>query len=150
MRLFDTSEYERAAFTWESFLTYVVYCVNIQGSALYDATLGDQEMIDQMYEQAVAEQSAKVKREKSPETEYRPPRRGYSREVEALYDMQDNIVALRAEMGRWPRTTSEKLMSKRPWFPSEVVQERMRARARSRRDAAVKAAQARWSETNGT
>jgi hypothetical protein len=124
-----------------------VHCTNIQGSALYDSTLGDREMIDQMYEEAKAEQSAKVKRTTpEDELEYRPPRRGYSREVEALYDLTDHIVALRAEMGRWPNTQTARAFTRRPWFPAEVVQEKMRKRAKQNVNRAIAAAQARWQE----
>lgn len=143
MRLFDVPADERALYSWESFLRAAVYCTNIQGSALYDATLGDQDLIEQMYQDALAEQSSKIIRPKGPVTEFRPPRRGYSREVEALYDLQDNIIAMRAEAGHWPRTSTEKVMTKRPWFPAEVVQERMAQRSRTIRDNRIAAAQAR-------
>lgn len=101
-----------------------------------------------MYADAVAEQSSKRKVDPAAEIEYRPPRRGYSREVEAIYDLHDSIVALRAESGRWPRTQTERMLARRPWFPAEVVQERMRRRARGRRDSAIAKAQARWSQRN--
>ena len=127
-----------------------MYCTNIQGSALYDATLGDKELIDQMYAEAMAKQSAKRREEPKPvEEESRPARRGYSREVEAIYDLTDNVVALRGELGRWPRTTTERQMTKRPWFPAEVVADRMRHRARQKRDSAIVAAQAAWSKAHG-
>lgn len=127
-----------------------MYCTNIQGSGLYDATLGDEELIAQMFEEAKAKQSSKMKApEHKPEMEYRPPRRGYSREVEAIYDLTDNIVALRGEMGRWPRTTTTSAMSKRPWFPGELVQEKMRRRAKAHVSSAIERAQARWAENNG-
>lgn len=134
--------------SWDALIRHIVYCTNIQGSALYDATLGDQQLVDDMYEQLVEEQSSKRKPvdENGVEIEHHPPRRGYSREVEAIYDLTDNIVALRAEMGSWPRTQSAKMMSKRPLFPVEAAQERMRARARKRRDDAISKAQARWRE----
>jgi hypothetical protein len=148
-RLFP-DEYRSSVFTWDQFLEWTVYVTNIQGSAMYDASLGDTALIDDLYEQARAEQSAKIKKTEKPEDEWRPPRRGYSREVEAIYDLVDNLVALRGEMGRWPATTTERVMSKRPWFPAEVVQERMRAYARHRRDTALKAAQSRWSRHHGT
>lgn len=120
---------------------------------MYDATLGDEALIDEMYEAAREEQSSKRKRVEDDLAGLeanRPPRRGYSREVEAIYDLVDNVVALRGEMGKWPRTATERSMSKRPWFPSEVVQERMRQYARKRRDAAIKEAQDRWRKANGT
>jgi len=126
-----------------------LHCTNIQGSALYDATLGDEDLIEQMFEDAKAEQSAKV-RVKKPENaiEDRPPRRGYTREVEATYDLIDNIVALRAEMGRWPTTQTARAFSRRPWFPAERVQDLMSKRARQHVNRAIAAAQARWSERN--
>lgn len=141
---FWPEQYPSGVYSWEEFIRCAVYCTNIQGSALYDATLGDQDLIDQMYEEMVAEQSSKRKKQIEPGEEPRPPRRGYSREVEAIYDLTDNIVALRGEMGKWSRTTTERQMSKRPWFPAEVAQERMRARARHRRDTAIRRAQAHW------
>lgn len=118
-----------------------MYCTNIQGSALYDATLGDKDLIDQMYEQAIAEQSAKRKKEPD-EAEYHPPRRGYTREVEALHEVVDNLIAMRAENGKWPATSVR--FSPRPLFPAEAVHDRMRARARQRRDAAIAKAQNRF------
>ncbi len=119
---------------------------NIQGSALYDATLGDSDMIEEMYQEARRKQSAKVKEVEKEEEEYRPPRRGYTRTVEAIYDLTSNIVALRGELGRWNRTTTANQMPKRPWFPAEVVQARMAAYARSRRDAAIARSQQRHRE----
>lgn len=123
---------------------------NIQGSALYDASLGDPELVNVMYEQLIAEQSAKRKkaREEKEDSE-NPPRRGYSREVEAIYDLIDNIVALRAEMGRWPRTQSTRLMSRRPLFPGEAARRRADERARKRRDLAIAIAQARVPKEDG-
>lgn len=123
---------------------------NIQGSALYDASLGDPELVNQMYEQMVQEQSSKRKKlREDAEEEENPPRRGYSREVEAIYDLADNIVALRAEMGRWPRTQTTRVMSRRPLFPAEAARQRMAARARKRRDAAIAKAQQQWQSDNG-
>jgi hypothetical protein len=125
-----------------------VYCTNIQGSALYDATLGDKELIEQMYAEEIARISAKIVVKEEGEKEARPPRRGYTREVEALYDLTDNIVALRGEMGRWSPTTTERQMSKRPWFPGEVVAYRVRNRNRSKRDERIKASQQAWAARN--
>ena len=124
-----------------------MYCTNVQGSALYDSTLGDQELVDQMYEDAKAEQSAKQKK-RLPEGELEPraSRRGYSREVEAIYDLTDNIVALRAERGKWPPAQTAKSFPKRPWFPSEIVALRMSKRAKQRVNSAVAQAQAHWQE----
>jgi hypothetical protein len=102
-------------------------------------------LLDQMYEDAKAEQSSKAKKTDSAKLEPRPPRRGYSREVEAIYDLTDNLVALRAEMGRWPPAQTTRAFTKRPWFPAEVVAERMRKRARARVNSAIAAAQSRWS-----
>lgn len=138
-----------ARFSWTEFINLTVYCTNIQGSALYDATLGDKELVDQMYEEELARNSAKVKERKTTELEARPPRRGYSREVEAIYDLTDNIVALRGEMGQWSPTTTERQMSKRPWFPAEIVQLRMRNRTRTIRDDKIAEAKARWRTRNG-
>lgn len=147
-RLFDAGDYTLSVLSWDALIRHIVYVTNIQGSALYDSTLGDEELVNEMYDQMVEEQSSKRKKEDEHgvEIEYHPPRRGYSREVEAIYDLTDNIVALRAEMGKWPRTQTAKMMSKRPLFPAEAAQERMRARARKRRDEAVAKAQARWRE----
>lgn len=137
-------------YSWECFIRYTVYVTNIQGSALYDASLGDPELVDQMFAQMVEEQSSKRKKNREEDEEIgNPPRRGYSREVEAIYDLTDNIVALRAEMGRWPRTQTTRLMSRRPLFPAEAARSRMDARARKRRDAAIAAAQARAAENGG-
>lgn len=128
----------------------MLYCTNIQGSALYDVTLGDKDLIDQIFEQLKREQSEKRKKpETNLEHEARPPRRGFTREVEAIYDLADNITALRAEFGKWPRTTTERAMVKRPWFPAELAQARMRHRAIQYRDGAIAAAQARWREKHG-
>lgn len=127
-----------------------MYVTNIQGSALYDATLGDEQLVEQIYEQLVGEQSSKIKKpEEDIENSARPPRRGYSREVEAIYDLSDHIVALRAEMGKWTRTATSRAMSKRPLFPAEAAQDRMRLRAKRRREDAVAKAQARWQQQNG-
>lgn len=123
-----------------------MYCTNEQGSALYDATLGDKELIDQLFEEMKAEQSAKKKVEKPEEEEWRPPRRGYTRGVEAVYDLTDNIVALRAEMGRWPSTQTERAFSKRPWFPAEVAKDRMRRRAKANVNRAIATAQQHWGQ----
>lgn len=103
-----------------------------------------------MYQEAVRKQSSKVV-EKAPdarpdELEWRPSRRGYSREVEAIYDLTSNIVALRGEMGHWPATTTERQMPKRPWLPSELVDEMMRARSRAIRDEKIAASQQRHKE----
>lgn len=120
-----------------------MYCSNIQGSALYDATLGDQELIESMYAEEIERISSKTVTKAEGEKEARPPRRGYTREVEALYDLTDNIVALRGEMGRWSPSHTERAMTKRPWFPAEVVATRVRNRNRTMRDAKIHASQAR-------
>lgn len=131
-------------------MRHTVYVTNIQGSALYDSTLGDEELIVQIYEQLVEEQSSKMRKsEEEKDISSRPPRRGYSREVEAIYDLSDHIVALRAEMGKWSRTQTSRAMSKRPLFPAEAAQERMRLRAKRRREDAVAKAQARWRQQHG-
>lgn len=117
---------------------------------MYDATLGEEELIVQIFNQLVEEQSSKIKKtEEELEKTSRPPRRGYSREVEAIYDLSDHIVALRAEMGKWSRTQTSRAMSKRPMFPAEAAQERMRLRAKRRREDAVAKAQARWQKEHG-
>jgi hypothetical protein len=130
---------------WGQFLRFSVYCTNIQGSALYDATLGEPQLIEDMYAEAIEEQSSKRKKAKSDNTVH-PPRRGYTREVEALTDLSDNIIALRAETGRWKPSSTK--FSPRPLFPSEAVQERMRLRSQQRRDQAIEAAKARWTKDN--
>lgn len=148
--MFDTDECIQASFSWDSFIRHMVYVTNIQGSAMYDATLGDNNLIDQIFDRLVEEQSKKIK--SNPEDDdilNRPPRRGYSREVEALYDLTDNIVALRAEMGKWSRMQTSRVMVKRPLFPAEAAQERMRKRAARRRENAIVTAQARWLKENG-
>lgn len=147
---FYPERYLPGAYPWEQFIRYAIHCTNIQGSALYDSSLGDEQLVEKMYEEAKAEQSAKIKKssEKSDGLEYRPPRRGYSRVVEAIYDLTDNVVALRAEMGRWPPSQTTKAFVKRPWFPAEMVQDRMRKRARKNVNRAIAAAQARWQERN--
>ena len=147
-RLYGADYYALSAVSWEDFLRHCVYCSNIQGSALYDATLGDEELILQIFEEMKEEQSSKRKKVVLPQDEARPSRRGYSREVEALYDLQDNIVALRGEMGNWPATRTEKVMAKRPWFPSEKAQAMMRQRARNIRDQRIEEAKARWRKRN--
>lgn len=147
--MYGLDEYHRCLYSWDAFLRHTVYVTNIQGSALYDVTLGDKELINQIFDQLVKEQSSKVKVvEKEKEISGRPPRRGYSREVEAIYDLSDHIVALRAEMGKWSGTATSRAMSKRPLFPAEAAQERMRLRAKKRRDDAVAKAQARWQREN--
>lgn len=138
-----------ARFTWQDFIDHTVYCTNIQGSALYDSTLGDKELIESMYEEELERISSKVVVKEEGDKELRPPRRGYSREVEAIYDMADNIVALRGEMGGWSPSHTERAMMKRPWFPSEVVAARVRNRNRSIRDAKIAQAQARSRNQNG-
>lgn len=144
---FYPGEYPAGAYPWEQFIRYAVHCTNIQGSALYDATLGDKQLIEELYAEAKKEQSAKKRAKPSgDELEPRPPRRGYSREVEAIYDLTDNIVALRAEMGRWSRGDTARGMSKRPWFPAEIVEDRMRRRSRKNRDRAIAESQAAWQE----
>jgi hypothetical protein len=151
VRLFPHTPEEISCYSWETFIRLAVYCTNIQGSALYDATLGDQDLIEEMYADLKEQQSSKRKpaASESPEIEERPPRRGYSREVEAIYDLIDNLVALRAEMGRWPQAQTARAFSKRPWFPGEVAQEKMRLRARRNVNRAIAAAQAHWLERQG-
>ena len=143
MRLYPHTEEEISRYPWQDFLDHVVYCTNIQGSALYDVTLGDAQMIEAMYQDELKRISSKLVVKRSEEKEWRPPRRGYTRTVEAIYDLTDNIVALRGEMGRWSPSHTERAMTKRPWFPSEVVAARIRNRNRTMRDAKIHAAQER-------
>lgn len=124
-----------------------MYCTNEHGSALFDSTLGDPELLEEMYKNAVKEQSSKLRKDESAE-EYHPARRGYTREVEATLDVADHLVALRAELGKWRGSSTR--FSPRPVFPAEAVQEKLRMRNRTIRDEKIKAAQARWSNENGT
>jgi hypothetical protein len=136
---FYPEHYPPGAYPWEQFIRYAVHCTNVQGSALYDETL-----VETMYQEMVIEQSSKIKKPKPDEVEEeRPPRRGYTRLVEAIYDLTDNVVALRAEMGRWPPAQTARAFTKRPWFPAEKAQAMMRRRAKERVNAAVAAAQQR-------
>lgn len=117
----------------------VVYCTNEHGSALFDMSLGDKDVIEDLYKAALERQSKKVKDVE--DDEYHPSRRGYTREVEATLEVADNVLALRAEMGKWKGNMR---FSPRPLFPAEVVQDRLRKRNRGIRDDRVAAAQARW------
>lgn len=137
----DSSKYP-----WEQFLRYAVYCTNEHGSALFDASLGDPDVLEDLYRQALEDQSRKlIKGEKE---EYQPSRRGYTREVEAILDVADNLIAMRAEMGKWKGSSTR--FSPRPVFPAEAVQERLRNRNRAIRDDRIRAAQERWRKQNGT
>jgi hypothetical protein len=147
VRLYPHTDEEISQYSWDEFIAHTVYVSNIQGSALYDASLGDPELIDEMFEDAKKKQSTK-RVDRTPESrpdeiEWRPSRRGYSREVEAIYDLTSNIVALRGELGRWPSHTTERQMPKRPWMPAELVEEMMRARSRRERDDRIARAQQR-------
>lgn len=102
-----------------------------------------------MYEEELARISSKLVSKEEREKEARPPRRGYTRTVEAIYDLMDNIVALRGELGRWSPATTERQMSKRPWFPGEVVAQRVRNRNRSIRDMKIRQSQNAWALRNG-
>jgi len=143
VRLYEHTDEEISRYSWQDFLDHLVYVTNIQGSALYDATLGDKELIETMYADELERISSKLVSKKDSDKEARPPRRGYTRTVEAIYDLVDNVVALRGEMGQWSPTSTQRQMSKRPWFPAEVVAERVRNRNRSIRDAKIAQAQAR-------
>lgn len=140
VRLYPHSQEEVSRYTWGDFLRFVVYCTNEAGSALYDATLGDQDVIDELYNAALEEQSKKLK--PKDEGEYHPSRRGYTREVEATLEVADNVIALRAEMGKWKGSSTR--FTPKPLFPAEAVQDRLRSRNRAIRDDRVAAAQARW------
>lgn len=113
---------------------------------MYDATLGDVDMIEAMYEAEKVKQSSKIKEDRKAAEEWRPTRRGYTRTVEAIYDLTSNVVALRGEMGRWNRNVTASQMPKRPWFPAEVVETRLAARSRAKRDAAIARSQQRHRE----
>lgn len=114
---------------------------------MFDATLGDPDVIEELYKQALEEQSKKQK--KGQQDEYQPSRRGYTREVEAALDVADNLIALRAEMGKWKGSSTR--FSVRPLFPSQAVQDRLRNRNRAIRDDRIAAAQARWrAKQNGS
>lgn len=123
-----------------------MYCTNIQGSALYDVTLGDEDLINDLYEKAKKEQSAKLKPVDEPNVKRHKPRRGYSREVEVLQDLVDNVIAFRAEAGKWKASSVK--YSARPQFPADAVRELMTARARARRDAAIVKAKSHWRSAN--
>lgn len=135
----DSSKYP-----WEEFLRNSVYCTNEHGSALFDVTLGDPDVLEDLYKQALEEQSKKLK--KVDEPTFHPSRRGYTREVEAILDVADNVIALRAETGKWKGSSTR--FSVRPVFPAEAVQDRMRKRNRAIRDDRIAAAQARWRKQN--
>jgi hypothetical protein len=149
VRLYEHTEEEISRYSWQDFLDHTVYLTNQQGSALYDATLGDAELIEQMYEEELERISSKLISKAEREKEVRPPRRGYTRTVEAIYDLVDNMVALRGELGRWSPSTTERQMSKRPWFPGEVVADRVRNRNRSIRDMKIRQSQNSWAQRNG-
>lgn len=102
-----------------------------------------------MYEEELARISSKLVSKEDREKDVRPPRRGYTRTVEAIYDLVDNMVALRGEIGRWSPSTTERQMSKRPWFPGEVVADRIRNRNRTIRDQKIKQSQTAWTQRNG-
>lgn len=142
VRLFPHSEEEVSRYTWGDFLRLVVYCTNEHGSALFDSSLGDKDVIDELYRTALEEQSKKLK--PKDEGEYHPSRRGYTREVEATLEVADNVIALRAEMGKWKGSSTR--FTPKPLFPAEAVQNRLKNRNRAIRDDRVAAAQARWSK----
>lgn len=101
-----------------------------------------------MYAEAVAEQSSKKRKvDKGPEDIYHPPRRGYTREVEKIDDLTDNIIALRAEMGKWRPSSTR--YTPRPLFPTQAVEEMMRHRARTIRDTRIRESQERWRKRHG-
>lgn len=104
-------------------------------------------MLNDLYEEEKRKQSAKIK-DPDADKPYHPSRRGYTREVEATLDVADHLVALRAELGKWRGSSTR--FSPRPVFPAEAVQEKLRMRNRTIRDEKIKAAQARWSNENGT
>lgn len=143
VRLFDEGP---TAFTWERFLRLAHYCTQEYGTALFDVTLGDPELIENMYKAELEKQSKKVK-DPTDDEDWHPSRRGYTREVAAILDVADNLVALRAEMGKWKGSSTR--MNPRPLFPSEAVQERLRKRNRSIRDDRIAAAQARYRARHG-
>lgn len=108
---------------------------------MFDSTLGDKELLEELYQDAKKKQSAKT-RDQSEDEPYHPARRGYTREVEATLDVADHLVALRAEIGKWRGSSTR--FSSRPLFPAEAVQERLRSRNRRIRDEKIAAAQGRW------
>lgn len=130
-------------YTWSDFLRWCAYATEEQGSELYRATLTDQDFVEQLYQQALAEQSSKIIK-KGPDEDRHPSLRGYTRTVEKLDDLTDNVIALRAESGNW-RPSSVRYTD-RPLFPMQAAQDRLAKRARSRRDAAILAAQNRYKE----
>lgn len=129
-------------YSWEQFVRYSVYCVNEQGSALFDETQGDEGLIQQMFDQLKEKQSNKIRESDRDEVPYYPPRRGYTRAVEKLDDLADNIIALRAEQGQWRPSATK--FTIRPLFPAEAAKEMMRNRNRKIRDSRIKEAQERW------
>lgn len=114
---------------------------------MYDATLGDSGLIDDLYAQAVEKQSSKIK-DREDDAPYYPSRRGYTREVEATLDVADNLIALRAETGKWRPSSTR--FNPRPLFPGEAVQDKLRARNRKIRDEKIAAAQGRWRLDNAS
>lgn len=114
---------------------------------MYDSALGDPELVDKIYKEEVEKQSSKRRVVETNDGDHHPPRRGYTREAELLQDLNDNMLAFRAESGHW-KTSSVKFTT-RPLFPAEAAQMRLRARAQSRRDAGIAAAQARWVREHG-
>jgi len=109
--------------------------------------LGDPGLIEDMFNAAVKKQSSKRKDPKDDEP-YHPSRRGYTREVEATLDVADNLVALRAEIGKWKGSSTR--FSPRPLLPAQAVQEMLRRRNMSIRDQKIAAAQGRWDRENGS
>lgn len=122
-----------------------MYCTNEHGSALFDATLGDEDVLEDLYRAELVKQSKKLK-DPDDDKPYHPSRRGYTREVEAILDVADNLIAMRAEAGKWRGSSTR--FSARPLFPAQAVQERLRKRNMSIRDEKIKAAQQRWDRDN--
>lgn len=133
----DARDFIRGTRPWAQFLTYTTYLAeNVDGSAVWAAQLSDDRFLPMI--EARLKELAKVK--DAPPT--RPSLNGYSREVDGLHRVANELRALRGELGKW----AEPVPILGPLFPGDKLAARDLAVEVDDLAAAVAVGHQQWEE----
>lgn len=105
-----------------------------QGTAIWAAKLSDPELIDRLEEEMRTHGRLSL-------SDMRPPLLGFDQYAAGLLMLTNQVISLRMEQGNVKLKHLEG-----PKFPTEIVDERLRKFATTKRNTAIDRAQQRWAQ----